>query len=203
MSKNTVSKTSFRALQADTTRQRLFDVGREMFGQNRYSAVSAQDIADRANVTRGALYHHFKTGKLGLFEAVAEAVLKDLVMSLTSSAAHARPGWSGIRDMLEAYFKAALTNEHRHVALQEAPSVLGSEKWRQLEYTYSVRFLHVSLEQLIMEGTIRQVPVKPLATLMFGALCEATLAISDATNTTQAINETLDTFELMLEGIRI
>jgi len=203
MSEISQPEKAIRTQQADATRQRLVDVGRQMFGRKPYSTVSAQEIADKAGVTRGALYHHFKTGKSGLFEAVAEGVLQDLVKTLVEASAKARAGWPGIRDMLETYFDAALTDEHTQIALQDAPSVLGSERWRQLEYAYSVRFLRQSLEQLIEEGTLREVPVDPLATLIFGALCESTLAISEAADTARAKEDVLETFELMLSGIRV
>src|SRR5262245_55141565 len=63
--------------QAEETRRRLIAVGRRLFADPGYRAVSADTIAREASLTRGALHHHF-TDKQGLFEAVYEEVLAEL-----------------------------------------------------------------------------------------------------------------------------
>ena len=191
-----------REKQAAATRARLIQTGLKLFGREGYTAISAQDLVKEAKVTRGALYHHFKTGKAGLFEAVAEQVLVDLVTSLTTALESTTLAWEDLRPTLSAYFDAALSDEHRRIALQDAPSVLGANKWRELEYAYSVKFIEVSLEALMDNGVLRPVPVASLASLLFGAICEATQSIAVADDPPAAQTEALDVLELLLSGIR-
>ena len=52
-----------------TTKERLVRSALELFSANGYDAVSVQDIAERAGVTTGSLYHHFG-GKPELYSLV-------------------------------------------------------------------------------------------------------------------------------------
>ncbi|HEV8064003.1 MAG TPA: helix-turn-helix domain-containing protein, partial [Acidimicrobiales bacterium] len=56
-----------------TTREALLTAARELFAEKGYTATGREQVADRAGVTRGALYHHF-ANKQALFTAVVEAV---------------------------------------------------------------------------------------------------------------------------------
>ena len=48
---------------AEKTRESLLQAAELVFGEKGYSATRLSDIADRANVTRGAIYHHFANKK--------------------------------------------------------------------------------------------------------------------------------------------
>jgi AcrR family transcriptional regulator len=54
---------------AEATRGRLIQVAAELFGTRGYEATSIEDVLERAEVSKGALYHHFSS-KESLFEAV-------------------------------------------------------------------------------------------------------------------------------------
>lgn len=55
---------------AEKTRENLLTVGVSVFNKNGYSNTRLEDIAEAANVTRGAIYHHFG-GKAELFKEIA------------------------------------------------------------------------------------------------------------------------------------
>jgi TetR/AcrR family transcriptional regulator, acrAB operon repressor len=55
--------------EAEVTRQTLLDAALQVFSSKGYAATRLEDIADAANVTRGAIYHHFG-GKAELFSAL-------------------------------------------------------------------------------------------------------------------------------------
>jgi len=192
-----------RKKQAQATRTKLIEVGITLFGTQGYSATSAEQIVSAAKVSRGALYHHFDGGKLGLFEAVAAKVLAKLVLSLEQAIAGTKPEWGTIRLMFDTFFEAALTNEYRIIALQDAPSVLGAKRWRELEYSYSVSFIRESLQRLIDEKTIRVVPVEYFSALIFGASCEAALLIAASDNPKKAREKTLDALEQLMCSLRL
>ena len=74
---------------AAQTRAALLDAALAVFAERGFAAAQLEDIARRAHVTRGALYHHFE-GKPALFRAVLgerwEAVMAPATDELTPRA---------------------------------------------------------------------------------------------------------------------
>ena len=68
----------------DATRRALLDSTRQLFTQYGYSGTNTTDVVDRANVTRGALYYHFRD-KAELFEAVAEELVVEMREKVTGT----------------------------------------------------------------------------------------------------------------------
>lgn len=63
------------------TRQRIQDVALELFAEQGYEKTSLREIAERLDVTKAALYYHFKTKEdivVSLFENLTQPVL-DLI----------------------------------------------------------------------------------------------------------------------------
>ncbi|HIS40201.1 MAG TPA: TetR/AcrR family transcriptional regulator [Candidatus Aphodovivens avistercoris] len=53
-------KPTKRELQTQETKRRIATAAKELFGEYGFEPVSVKDIAERAGVTTGALYYHFK-----------------------------------------------------------------------------------------------------------------------------------------------
>src|SRR3546814_5083905 len=51
---------SRKAEQSDRTRATLLSVARTLFAEAGYAGTSTEEVVQRAGVTRGALYHHFR-----------------------------------------------------------------------------------------------------------------------------------------------
>lgn len=66
-----------RAASATATRQRVIDAAAEQYFEHGFEATTLKSIADRADVSRGTILHHFGSAD-GLLEAVAETVLDRL-----------------------------------------------------------------------------------------------------------------------------
>jgi AcrR family transcriptional regulator len=63
------------------TRQRIQDVALELFAEQGYEKTSLREIAERLDVTKAALYYHFKTKEeiiVSLFEDLTKPIL-DLI----------------------------------------------------------------------------------------------------------------------------
>lgn len=59
--------------EAQETRNRILDAAEDIFHAHGVSRTSLADVADRANVSRGAIYWHFRN-KSDLFDAMCERV---------------------------------------------------------------------------------------------------------------------------------
>ena len=168
------------AERSEATRTALVAAARTLFAQRGYAAVSTAEIVDRARVTRGALYHHF-TDKRALFEAVHEGLEADLVARIAGGLAGNGPPTATF-DVLVAgtdlFLDACEDPTFARISLQEAPSVLGWQRWREIDAQYSMGLITGTLTHGMQTGELRPQPVEPLAHLLLGALGEAGLLIA-------------------------
>ena len=115
--------------QSEITARRILRVAGELFGERGYAAVGLAEVAASAQVTRGAVYHHYGS-KQALFAAVA-AVAQQRVGQLVSDAADAAGGpWEGLIAGCRAFLDASVAGAHRRILLVDAPAVLGWNTWR-------------------------------------------------------------------------
>ena len=66
-----------KADQSRATVEQLIAAATQEFSQKGYAEASTESIVQKAGVTRGALYHHFK-GKKDLFLAVFQAAQREI-----------------------------------------------------------------------------------------------------------------------------
>jgi AcrR family transcriptional regulator len=118
------------------TRRALLAVGTRLFSARGYAATSIEEVADRAGMTTGALYHHFQS-KRGLFEAVLEAVVSKTVQGVSDAVLEADAGEAmtpeaQIRAGILIYLDACMKPEFSQIVLIDGPSVLGHQTWDRL-----------------------------------------------------------------------
>jgi AcrR family transcriptional regulator len=193
---------SRKAEQSEATRAALIAAARELFTERGYAGVATEEIVQRAGVTRGALYHHFKD-KRALFRAVVEELEQESVERVASAALAQKDPWKVQITALNAYLDGCLDPAVQAIVLVDAPSVLGPEEWREIEAQYGLALVRTGLESIMEAGLIEQQPVEPLAHLMLGALAEAGLMIARSEDPQKARQEVGRSVERLLEGLRI
>jgi AcrR family transcriptional regulator len=165
------------AERSEATRAALLAAARALFAERGYAAVSTSEIVAGAHVTRGALYHHFED-KRALFEAVHEELEAELMARIGRDMS----GDAATFDLLVAgtdrFLDACEDPAIARITLQEAPSVLGWRRWREIDARYSMGLIIGVLKRGMQAGDLRAQPVEPLAHLLFGAVCEAGLLIA-------------------------
>ncbi|HWM03713.1 MAG TPA: helix-turn-helix domain-containing protein [Actinophytocola sp.] len=90
-----------------TVKRRLIDAAVYLFETAGYDAATVTELAAKAGVTTGALYHHFDS-KLGLYLVVREEMETRLVERMAGAAATAGRGRAAVRAALLVAFDAAV-----------------------------------------------------------------------------------------------
>ena len=89
----------------------------------------------------------------------------------------------------------------QRIVLIDAPAVLGWDRWRAVGVKYGLGVIEGMLAHAIAEGAIPEQPLRPTAHVLLGALDEAALYVSRATNRDQARKEMDAVCDRLLSGI--
>jgi AcrR family transcriptional regulator len=155
------------------------DAAQELFTERGYDGVGTEEIVRAAGVTRGALYHHFG-GKAELLEAVyerLEAESTERVARIVLGSELESP-MAAMRAGIEAFLDECAEPALRRIALHDAPAVLGWERWREIGAANGLGLIEASLSAAIEAGEMRELPVRPTAHLLLGALDEAAMLVA-------------------------
>ncbi|HEX2086534.1 MAG TPA: TetR/AcrR family transcriptional regulator [Solirubrobacteraceae bacterium] len=190
-----------KAEQGEATRARLVRVARRLFASKGYGATSIGDITSGARVTRGALYHHFPD-KAALFEAVFLQIEEELGPKIGAAVAAEKRPERRLEAGLNAFLDACLDAEFQRIVMLDAPSVLGWERWHEIDAAYGLGMTQIALQSAMEDGYLRRQDPEPLAHLILGALNEAGLAIARADDVGAARRRFGEALEQWVDGLR-
>ena len=174
-----------------------------MFAANGFQATRTEEIVQRAGLTRGALYHHFRD-KEDLFRAVYEEVSVEVGQLLRRRSADGpSDAWSLFRTNSEVYLDAASSNPaYRQIVLIDGPAVFG---WDHLSERSDgpTRKITEYVADAIAEGTLDPQPVKPLAHLLSALGVGSAMYVAHAEDPTRARREISECNERFLAGLGV
>ncbi|WP_020495272.1 MULTISPECIES: TetR/AcrR family transcriptional regulator [Sciscionella] len=187
---------------SESTRKALVDSAIELITKRGYAGTSLDEIAKRARVTKGALYHHF-SGKQALFEAAFDAVERDVMARVAKILEDAGDRWEVAMSGVRAYLRTCLEPTYQRIVLNEGPVVMGWERWREAEDQFSFGLFRNSVESLINAGIVASVaPVEATARLLFGAVSAGAQYIVGAADQKQTYNEVATAIERLFGMLR-
>jgi AcrR family transcriptional regulator len=185
----------------EATRAALLDAAEQLFAERGYAGVGTEEIVQRAGVTRGALYHHFRD-KEDLFRAVYERVEQELTERIVSDI----PLGSDepvevLRKGAAMFLDACLEPRVQRIALLDAPAVLGWNAWREIGARYGLGLIQAALQAALDAGAIPAQPVRPLAHVLLGALDEAAMLVARADDVVAMRREVGETIDRLLGAL--
>ena len=190
------------AARSEATRAKLIDAGIKLFSERGFAGVGTEEIVEQAEVTRGALYHHFGD-KRDLFRAVHETLEGRLVAEI-AAALESDPREDAL-EALEVASRAvldmALDSKIARVTLIDAPSVLGWAEWREIDTRYGLGLTESVLTAAMEAGRIKSQQVTPLAHLLVAALGEAAIMVATASDPKRARAEIEPALSALLNGL--
>ena len=192
------------ARQADrraATHGAILRAAQALFAAQGFAATTVDDIAERAGVAKGAVYHHF-AGKEAMFEAVFEAASEALVLRVMGVAARGRDIIDGMVLGSRDYFAACAEPGLCQIILKDGPAVLGWERWREIDARHFGGMLPGGLAEAMEAGLIARQPPAPLGRLLLGAVTEAAVACAASDDPAATGREHVAALEALLEGLR-
>lgn len=193
MSNERAPAKTLKAEQSERTRAALMKTARTMFAERGYARTSLEEVARRAAMTTGALYHQYRD-KQDLFRAVLDELQVETFERIRERS-RARVGPAG-RQSWERFAAAAqlaldcfMDPVFCQIVMVDGPAVLGWQAWHRIRVEHMLKHLRQVLEQQMDQGHISREPVEPLAHLLFGALSEAGMLIAHAADKRAARKE--------------
>lgn len=161
------------------THDALLAAGRRLFAERGVAAVSTEELVVEAGVSRGALYHHFRD-KNDLFRAVFVQLEEEVCAEMTARIDAEDNVIAGLQRGLGWFLDLCERADLRRIALLEAPAVLGWAQWRRIETDYALGVLTERLRAAEREGASLPGPVEVVGSMLFAAVIDAALTITDA-----------------------
>jgi AcrR family transcriptional regulator len=168
------------------TRLRIVSVATTLFSQLGYEATSVEAVLHESGVSRGALYHHFGS-KESLFEAVLEAIEAEIAVATIAASRDIADPAEALRAGCDTFLTLAQAGRIRRIVLIDAPSVLGWQKWREIETRHGFGLLKAGLEAMAENGRLRLDLVDVFAHILLAALIEVALMIARADDAAKAL----------------
>jgi AcrR family transcriptional regulator len=198
-----VSGTSRRQQYSASTKRALVDVAEELFTDLGYAAASLDAIVAGAQVTKGALYHHF-SGKQALFEAVFERVESDASRAIQKALRGKKDPWEKALAGLQAFLAVVQEPRYRRIVIQEGPSVLGYERFREQEERSTFANVLDIVRSVLSAGTweLEEDMLQTFARIFFGAMSSAGESVSSSEDPIAAAKRVETAIAFILQGFQ-
>ena len=184
----------------ERTKRALLDSASQLFARDGYNQTNTADVVERAGVTRGALYYHFRD-KSALFEAVFEDIVEAMRRTIRRKAGRIEDPWRLFVTASETYLDAFTDPVFQRIALQEALSVIGWTRWQQVMTETVEADLLFAARRAMEAGCLPPVDVFPLARMLAGAFREAAFLVANATDPKAARTAAGEAMRALLDGL--
>jgi AcrR family transcriptional regulator len=187
---------------SEGAREALVEAAHELFMVRDYDRVSTEEILERSEVSRGALYHHFPT-KLDLFRAVFMASERRVIDRIAAEVPSSSTPFEAIIFLARGYLRAAEADEElRRIGLAQSRAVLGWEGWREACAELGVGIALAAATAAIEAGELPPRDPETTALILLGTMIEAAMLIVTAENGDTARERAEAVVVDMLEGLR-
>jgi len=189
-----------KAEQAASTRATIVAVARRLFASRGFDATSTEAVLEGAKVSRGALYHHFETK-----EALFAAVLEEVEIDITAASGRARENTTDPIEALgvafDRFLEMASENEVRQIVLTDAHSVVGWQKWREIEDRHGLGRLKQALKAVAAAGRMREEMVDHFAHILLASLLEVAFMVARSPDPQAAASTGRQAMRELLNGL--
>jgi len=167
------------------------------------AATSLDAIVAGADVTKGALYHHY-SGKQALFEAVFEKVESAGAQSIQEALTGDQDPWDKALSGLRAFLEVVRQPSYSRIVIQDGPSVLGYERFREQEERTTFAYVLDIVRAVLSSGDweLDDELEHTFARIFFGALSSSGASVSTAEDADAAAERVELAIGFILAGLR-
>jgi AcrR family transcriptional regulator len=162
---------------AEATYQALLDSASACFYEGGFAATSLDQVAHRARLTKGAIYHHFAS-KRDLFMAVLERQQEVSAGAVTEAGEGAADPWSAIVVAFDVFLELISNPVYQRLCWVEGPAALGFEDWWSCGERYEIPVIRRLLDRAVAAGILKVEDPDMLAQVLFGAVVAGVLGMS-------------------------
>lgn len=192
-------KPSRRDTYAEATRRALLKAARQVFTARGYQGTSLDAVAQRARLTKGALYHHF-ADKRALFDAVVCELQDEMGQTVNRQVAAEPDRWQRLKRGIAAFLDACEAKPYRRLVIHEAPAALGMARFREIDDAGLAGF-HRAIAALRDRGEIDFANAALLTRLLAALVWETAMLLAESSEPQRlreqalaAIYRTVDAF---------
>lgn len=171
---------------------------RKLFAADGFDTTSIDDIAAKAGVAKGAVYHHFSS-KEEIFARVLEGVQEELAATQLATPPRGSDPADRIAAGVLRYLLAACEPGIRQILLIDGPAVLGWIKWREIDMRYFGAMTKMAVDELLPGAPPRE--TQSVAHLVLGAVTEAALVCATAADPKKSARELTRSLRSLLQGL--
>jgi AcrR family transcriptional regulator len=194
---------SRRAQYSASTKKALVDVALELFTENGYTNTSLDAIVAGARVTKGALYHHY-SGKQALFEAAFERVEDAGAKAIQKAVKGESDPWAKAQAGLRAFLDVVQEPSYRRLVVQDGPSVLGYERFREQEERSTFANVVEIVRAVLSAGSwdLDEDMLQTFTRIFFGALSSAGDSVASSDDPSAAAERVEAAVGFILAGLQ-
>ncbi|MEM9633254.1 MAG: TetR/AcrR family transcriptional regulator [Pseudomonadota bacterium] len=159
------------------TKRALLEAARALIVEKGYAETATPEIVKVADVTRGALYHHF-SDKADLMRALVLEEAASIADEINAQTSTDQSPLDAFMAGAKAYFSAMSVPGRAKILLLEGPAVLGLDEMAQIDRETGGATLLEGLQHAARHGALKDIPLEPLAALLSAAFDRAALAIA-------------------------
>lgn len=185
---------------SETTQARIISVARDIFAREGFAGASLAEIVKKADVTTGAIYHHYGD-KRGLFKAVAESLEQEILDEVAKLPPENDP-WDAFESGISATLEICARPDIQRIVFQEAPTVIGLAEWREIEVQYAFGVMRNAVSELSAAGVIDEPDANLTAQIVLGAIIQAAHGVATAKNQTKALVNAQATVKRLVRALR-
>ncbi|MEM7329481.1 MAG: TetR family transcriptional regulator [Pseudomonadota bacterium] len=190
-------------IDAKKTREDLVRAATRRFTDKGYGDTSIKDICQDLGITKGALFHHFRTKQDLFLEAWTR-----LQMAMDAEARTAAIAARSLTDPYSAflagcqvYLKYATRKDYQKIVLIDGPAILGLQGWYESDHDLGTQNVEAGVRYLAKKGIVAEHRVSALAVMIQSALNGAGFALARK-NSGITAKGVYDAFEVMVKSLR-